>query len=102
MTNYVQDKLTAAQVPGYRMAGKTGTAQIPAEGGYDPNDVITSFIGFGPMPDPEVLILVKLDKPRVDPLIRWGTTTAAPVFKKVAERVFILLNIPPTELQAIQ
>ena len=100
MTNYVQENLPAAQIPGYRVAGKTGTAQIPAEGGYDPNDVITSFIGFGPMPDPEILVLVKLDRPGVDPSIRWGTTTAAPVFKKVAERVFILLGIPPTELRA--
>jgi cell division protein FtsI/penicillin-binding protein 2 len=100
MTKYVQENLTAAQIPGYRIAGKTGTAQIPAEGGYDPNDVITSFIGFGPIPDPEILVLVKLDRPGVDPSIRWGTTTAAPVFKKVTERVFILLGIPPTELRA--
>ena len=100
MANYVDQKLTAAQVPGYRIAGKTGTAQIPADGGYDPNEVITSFIGFGPMPDPEVLILVKLDKPGVDPSMRWGTSTAAPVFKNVAERVFVLLGIPPTELRA--
>lgn len=100
MANYIDRKLPAAQVPGYRIAGKTGTAQIPAEGGYDPNEVITSFIGFGPMPDPEVLILVKLDRPGVDPSIRWGTSTAAPVFKNVAERVFVLLGIPPTELRA--
>jgi cell division protein FtsI/penicillin-binding protein 2 len=100
MANYVDQKLKSAQVPGYRIAGKTGTAQIPAEGGYDPNDVITSFIGFGPLPDPQILILVKLDRPSVDPSIRWGTSTAAPVFKKVAERVFVLLGIPPTELRA--
>ncbi|MDF1514519.1 MAG: penicillin-binding protein 2 [Anaerolineae bacterium] len=100
MTNYVQNKLTAAQVPGYQVAGKTGTAQIPAEGGYDPNDVITSFIGFGPMPDPQILILVKLDRPGVDPSVRWGTSTAAPVFKNVAERIFVLLGIAPTELRA--
>jgi cell division protein FtsI/penicillin-binding protein 2 len=100
MANYVDRKLTAAQVPGYRIAGKTGTAQIPAEGGYDPNDVITSFIGFGPLPDPQILVLVKLDRPGVDPSVRWGTSTAAPVFKKVAQRVFVLLGIPPTELRA--
>ena len=100
MASMVDRKLPAAQIPGYRVAGKTGTAQIPAEGGYDPNDVITSFIGFGPMPDPEVVILVKLDRPGVDPRIRWGTSTAAPVFKKVAERIFVLLGIPPTELRA--
>lgn len=93
----VQKSITAAQVPGYRIAGKTGTAQIPVSGGYDPVEVITSFIGYGPLPDPEILILVKLERPQVPVHLRWGTQTAAPLFQRVASRLFVLLSIPPTE-----
>ncbi len=96
----VEREMTAAQVPGYRIAGKSGTAQIPASGGYDREDVIASFVGYGPTPDPRVLILVKLDRPGVAPALRWGTQTAAPVFSEVAARVFVLLDIPPASLQA--
>ncbi len=97
MEHAVETSIVKAQVPGYRIAGKTGTAQIPVSGGYDPVEVITSFIGFGPLPDPQVLILVKLDRPQVDRSVRWGTQTAAPVFNQVASRLFVLLGIPPTE-----
>ncbi|MCJ7551539.1 MAG: penicillin-binding protein 2 [Anaerolineae bacterium] len=97
MEHAVETSIVNAQVPGYRIAGKTGTAQIPVSGGYDSVEVITSFIGFGPLPDPELLILVKLDRPQVDLSVRWGTQTAAPVFNLVASRLFVLLGIPPTE-----
>ena len=100
MARAVENKIEAAQVPGYRIAGKTGTAQIPTTGGYDKEAVITSFVGFGPLPDPEVLIMVKLDRPNVPPEMRWGTQTAAPVFQKVASKVFVLLGIPPMDLLA--
>jgi len=97
MEHAVETSIVKAQVPGYRIAGKTGTAQIPVSGGYDSVEVITSFIGFGPLPDPQLLILVKLDRPQVDLSVRWGTQTAAPVFNLVASRLFVLLGIPPTE-----
>jgi cell division protein FtsI/penicillin-binding protein 2 len=97
MEHAVETAIVKAQVPGYRIAGKTGTAQIPVSGGYDPVEVITSFIGFGPLPDPQLLILVKLDRPQVNLNVRWGTQTAAPVFNLVASRLFVLLGIPPTE-----
>ncbi|MGC9468548.1 MAG: peptidoglycan D,D-transpeptidase FtsI family protein [Anaerolineae bacterium] len=100
LANAVANRLTMAQVDGYPIAGKTGTAQIPVSGGYDPVDVITSFIGFGPMPDPQLLILVKIDRPQIEPHLRWGTQTAAPVFKRVAERLFVLLGVPPAGLMA--
>ena len=99
MQHVVDHKVEAAQVPGYPVAGKTGTSQIPVTGGYDYEDVITSFVGFGPMPDPKVLILVKFEKPQVSREVRWGTTTAAPVFGTVASRVFRLLGIPPVDVQ---
>jgi cell division protein FtsI/penicillin-binding protein 2 len=84
------------------MAGKSGTAQIATPGGYDPVEVITSFVGFGPLPDTKVLILVKLDRPQNDLNLRWGTQTAAPVFQRVASRLFVLLGIPPTEAVAAE
>src|SRR5260370_6784550 len=50
-----------ALVEGYRLAGKTGTAQIPTASGYDPEATIASFIGWGPVDDPQLIVLVKLD-----------------------------------------
>jgi len=100
MGNYVANRLENAQVPGYRVAGKTGTAQIPVSGGYDPVNVMTSFVGFGPLPDPELLILVNIDRPQNPVHLRWGTQTAAPLFQRVASRLFVLLGIPPMELVA--
>ncbi|MGC9357173.1 MAG: penicillin-binding transpeptidase domain-containing protein, partial [Anaerolineae bacterium] len=97
MARALEDRVPQATVSGYRVAGKTGTAQIPGVGGYETEDVIASFIGFGPLPDPEVLILVKLDRPQVPQEIRWGSRTAAPLFQRVASRLFVLLGIPPSE-----
>ncbi len=96
MAQAVEREVPQAQIPGYRIAGKTGTAQIPVEGGYDPEAIIASFVGFGPLPDPQLLVFVKLDRPHVPPDMRWGSQTAAPVFQRVAARLFTLLHIPPT------
>ena len=90
----VQKETDLATVPGYKIAGKTGTAQVPIPGGYHPNWTIASFIGYAPPEDPAFVVLVKIDKPAVEP---WGSTVAAPVFKTVAEQLFILLGIPPDE-----
>ncbi len=95
MARAVELEVPQAQIPGYRIAGKTGTAQIPVEGGYDPEAIIASFVGFGPLPDPQLLVFVKLDRPHVPPDMRWGSQTAAPVFQRVASRLFTLLHIPP-------
>ncbi|MBM4465620.1 MAG: penicillin-binding protein 2 [Chloroflexi bacterium] len=81
-----------AIVPGYDVAGKTGTAQIPVESGYDPEFTIASFVGYAPADDPQFIALVKIDKPRV---ALEGTRVAAPVFRNIAERLFVLLDIPP-------
>ncbi|GAB4268662.1 MAG: penicillin-binding protein 2 [Candidatus Promineifilaceae bacterium] len=90
----VASEVGAAQVPGYTVAGKTGTAQIPdwRNGGYHPTDVIGSFIGWLPADDPEIIILVKLDRPQSAP---WGSQTAAPVFSELAQDLVVMLNIPP-------
>ena len=85
-----------AKVPGYKIAGKTGTAQVanPNGPGYDPGQKITSFIGFAPVEDPQFVMLVKLDNPGGDV---WGASTAAPVFREIAEEIFRYYQIPPTE-----
>lgn len=92
LVQVVQREVSNAQVSGYRIAGKTGTAQIPVAGGYDPIYTIASFIGYAPADNPQVIILVKLDRPTVSP---WGSETAAPVFQKLAARLFPVLGILP-------
>jgi cell division protein FtsI/penicillin-binding protein 2 len=91
LTHVVEEGAQRAQVPGYRVAGKTGTAEIPVPGGYDPEATIASFVGFGPVPDPELVILVRLDRPRTS---RWGSQTATVIFSRLAARLFPMLGIP--------
>ncbi len=81
-----------ATVPGYRIAGKTGTASIPIPGGYDPVGTIASFIGYLPADDPHFVILVKLDKPQTS---EWGSQVASPVFAAVAKQLVALIGLPP-------
>jgi cell division protein FtsI/penicillin-binding protein 2 len=92
LVQVVEKGATRAQVEGYRVAGKTGTAQIPIPGGYDPEGTIATFIGFGPVPDPELVVLIKLDRPKTSP---WASQTAAPAFQTLASRLFVVLGIPP-------
>jgi len=92
MVEAVEKETTLALVPGYRIAGKSGTAQIPTREGYDPRWTIASFAGFLPVHDPQVAILVKIDRPAAD---QWGSKVAAPVFSRVAQRLVVLLGIPP-------
>jgi cell division protein FtsI/penicillin-binding protein 2 len=99
LVQVVEEGATKAQVPGYRIAGKTGTAQIPTPYGYHPADTIASFVGFAPADDPQFIVLVKLDKPSASP---WGSQTAAPTFRAIAERLFAYLKIPPDEIRLAQ
>lgn len=84
-----------AQIPGYVIAGKTGTAEIPSPTGYEFGTSIASFIGFFPADDPQVIILIKLDRPTG----YWGSQVAAPVFKRMAERLVLLLGIPTDDIR---
>jgi cell division protein FtsI/penicillin-binding protein 2 len=84
-----------AQIPGFVIAGKTGTAEIPSAIGYENASSIASFIGFLPADDPQVIILVKLDRPTE----YWGSKVAAPVFKRLAERLVILMGIPTDDVR---
>jgi len=89
----------AARIPGYRIAGKSGTAQIPDVGGYLKDATIVTFVGFAPADDPQFVLLVKLDQP--DPAIsQWAAYTVAPIFAQVSRRLFDQLNIAPDEIRA--
>ncbi len=82
-----------ALVEGYRVAGKTGTAEIAIPGqGYSTNLTNASFVGWGPVDDPRFLVYVWLEKPTTSP---WGSVVAAPVFREAVERLVLLLDIPP-------
>ncbi len=83
-----------AQVPGYLVAGKTGTAQIPdGRGGYS-SETIHNFIGFAPALSPEFAVLVKLDRPKG---IQWAEGSVGPVFRDLTKFILDYYQIPPTE-----
>lgn len=77
------------------VAGKTGTSQIATEGGYDENSTIASFIGFAPAQDPKFIMFVKLTKPQSSP---WAAETAAPLWYRIADQLYLLLDIPPDKI----
>lgn len=81
-----------AKPKGYRIAGKTGTAQIPVAGHYDKEKTITSFIGFAPADDPKFIMLVTLREPTTSV---WGSETAAPLWFDMAKELFIYYGILP-------
>lgn len=82
----------AAAVPGFPAAGKTGTAQKAAPGGYAVDRYIASFAGFAPYDDPAVVIAVVLDEPWPD---YHGGSAAAPVFRRIAEQTLLYLGRRP-------
>jgi cell division protein FtsI/penicillin-binding protein 2 len=84
-----------AALPGYSLAGKTGTAQIPGDSGYDPDLTIASYIGWGPLEAPRFIVLVRFDKPQSSP---WGSVVAAPVFHDIVERLVVMMGIPPSSM----
>ncbi len=92
----LENESSNALVSGYRIAGKTGTAQIPTDYGYEAGVTNASFIGWGPVDDPKFMIYVWLEKPSAS---IWGSETAAPVFEEVAQKTVVLLNIPPDNVR---
>ncbi len=82
-----------AKPVGYRVAGKTGTAQIPVAGHYDAKKTIASFVGFGPADKPRFVALVTLREPSSS---QWGSETAAPLFFNIARDLFTYYSIPAT------
>lgn len=95
MTRVVQEGTgKAAQVPGYGVAGKTGTAQKVINGRVEKGVYIASFVGFAPVPHPEVAMLVSVDEPQG---AYYGGQVAAPVFGRVMRDILRYLGIKPTE-----
>ena len=81
-----------AKPKGYRIAGKTGTAQIPVAGHYDKEKTIASFVGFAPADNPQFVMLVTLREPTSSP---WGANTAAPLWFDIAKEIFTYYGIQP-------
>ncbi len=93
----LEDEASDALVPGYRVAGKTGTASIAGPTGlYDSDLTNASFVGWGPVDDPRFLIYVWIEKPTSSP---WGSVVAAPIFSQLAQRLVVLLNLPPDTIR---
>jgi cell division protein FtsI (penicillin-binding protein 3) len=89
----IQGTGKGAGVPGYRVAGKTGTAQIPVRGGYSHNGYLPSFVGFAPVDRPVMTGVVAIAEPQ-----GWeyhGGQVAAPVFGAIARQVLLYLGIRP-------
>jgi len=80
------------ELNGYRIAAKSGTAQIPVAGHYDPEKTIASVIGFAPADNPRFTILVSLTEPTARP---WGSDTAGPIFFQILKELFIYYGIQP-------
>ena len=82
-------------VPGYRVGGKTGTAQKPSmtHRGYEPGAYVGSFVGFAPAEDPAIVVGVMLDEPRPN---YYGGLTAGPTFAKIMEFALNHRRIPPS------
>ncbi len=96
LANALANEASPALVPGYRLAGKTGTASIPTAQGYTSPLTNASFVGWGPVDDPQFIVYIWMEKPAASP---WASVIAAPVFHDVVEKVVTILRIPPDEVR---
>ncbi len=87
-----------AAIAGYRVGGKTGTAQKTVEGRVSEDDFISTFVGFAPAENPSVLCFVAIDEPQQE---RFGSVVAAPVFHEVVKEALRHLNVPPDSPEEI-
>jgi cell division protein FtsI/penicillin-binding protein 2 len=85
-----------ALIDGYRVAGKTGTAEIPTPYGYTSNVTNASFVGWGPLPESRFVVYIWLEKPTTS---IWGSEVAAPVFAEAVQRLVVLMDIPPDDVR---
>jgi cell division protein FtsI/penicillin-binding protein 2 len=92
----LESEASNALVPGYRLAGKTGTGEIPGPGGYLSNQTNASFVGWGPVDDPRFIVYVWLEKPTSS---IWGSVVASPVFAEVVKKITVLMNLPPDDIR---
>ena len=96
LSRSLEEEASDALVEGYRIAGKTGTAEIPTPYGYSSSATNASFVGWGPLDDPQFLVYVWLEKPTSSP---WGSIVASPVFRQVVERLVVSMHIPPDPIR---
>lgn len=92
----LEQEASDALIEGYRVAGKTGTAEIAVNGSYSSGQTNASFVGWGPVDNPQFLVYIWLEKPKSS---IWGSVVAAPVFADVVKQLVVLMNIPPDELR---
>ena len=88
-----------AQVPGYRVAGKTGTAHKAEMGGYAEKKYVSSFVGFGPVSDPRFIVAVSIDEPMGGKY--YGGDVSAPVFSTVMGAALRMMSVPPDAPQTL-
>lgn len=92
----LEEEASDALVDGYRVAGKTGTAEIPGPNGYVSNLTNASFVGWGPVDDPRFVVYIWLEKPKSS---MWGSIVAAPVFSQVVQSLVVSLKLPPDTIR---
>ncbi|WP_455221718.1 peptidoglycan D,D-transpeptidase FtsI family protein [Kaarinaea lacus] len=88
-----------AQVPGYKIAGKTGTVKKSGDGGYIEDSYVSVFAGLAPATNPRLVMVVMVNEPRGDEY--YGGAVAAPVFAKVMSGALRLLDVPPDDLPSL-
>lgn len=88
----LEEESSGALVDGYRVSGKTGTAEIPTRQGYTSGLTNASFVGWGPSDDPQFIVYIWLEKPTSS---IWSSLVTAPVFREIVENLVIIMNIPP-------
>ncbi len=84
-----------AYIAGYKIAGKTGTAQKVIDGKYSANKYVVSFIGYAPVDDPKIVLYVIVDEPQV--ALAGGGSVAAPIFKEIMEKSLRYMGIMPEQ-----
>lgn len=98
LTEVVSERGTAplARIPGFRVAGKTGTAQkVDPKGGYTPGKYVLSFSGYFPAGDPKIAGIVVVDDPRTPGTSVYGGTIAAPIFARIGDAMARYLDLQP-------
>jgi cell division protein FtsI (penicillin-binding protein 3) len=88
-----------ARIPGYKVGGKTGTVHKVGAGGYLEDQYVALFAGVAPIDNPRIVTVVVINEPKGE--AHGGGSVAAPVFSRVVEGALRLLNVPPTEIEAV-
>jgi len=81
-----------AQIPGYTVAGKTGTAKVVRGGRYQ-NEYFASFVGYAPVEDPQLVVMVTIERPTP---VYYAAAVAAPAFREIMMKSLWHLNVPPS------